>query len=71
MPRPKVDLSEPDRQRVREAWDAYRKSQDDAERQRRRPMAVLRALQRRKFPISAIARAAKVTDMAVWKKLGK
>lgn len=71
MPRPKVELSEQDRQRVREAWGEYRKAQDAAERERRRLVAVLKSLQRRKVPVSAIARAAKVTDMAVWKKLGK
>mgnify|MGYP003293000325 CR=1 FL=1 len=69
MPRPKIELSEQDRQRVREAWGEYRKAQDDAERARRRLVTVLKSLQRRKVPISAIARAVGHTDMAVWKKL--
>lgn len=69
--RPKIDLSDQDRQRVREAWGAYREAQREAEKARMRLLSVLRALRKRGASVAAIARAAGVTDMAVWKKLRK
>lgn len=68
VPRVRVELGEQDRERVREAWSAYRQAQAEAERSRRELVSLLRRLQKR-YPVASIARAAKVTPPAVWNKL--
>jgi len=70
VPRRKVDLGEQDRERLRDAWTAFRQAQADAERSRRQLVTLLRRLQK-KYPVAAIARAAGVAPMAVWNKLKK
>jgi hypothetical protein len=70
VPRQKTDLEPQDRDLVRAAWETYRARQGEAEKSRKELVRVLRRLQRR-YPVAAIARAAKVSPMAVWNKLKK
>jgi hypothetical protein len=68
VPKPKTELPPEDAHRARQAWDAYRLAQGEAERTRRELVRVLRRLAKR-YPVASIARAAKVTPPAVWNKL--
>jgi hypothetical protein len=68
VPRQRTDLEPEDADLVRTAWAAYRARSAEAERARKELVRVLRQLQRR-YPVAAIARAAKVTPMAIWSKL--
>ena len=70
MPRPRTDLSDADRDRLRTRWAASRKAQADAARARKALDVELRRL-RRRYPVASIARSVGVTPGAIWKRLRK